>query len=316
MKYMVRPALEGDLPRIEEIYAGARAFMAASGNPTQWGTSHPPLSLLERDIAQGNLYVLANGETIHGVFAFLLGEDPTYGVIYDGAWHSEEPYGTIHRVAGDGSGGILAAAVEFAAGHSRYLRIDTHGDNAVMQRAIEKQGFRPCGRILTDDGTPRIAYDRISKGREIRQAREADISRIAEILVFTKRMNYRQIFHDDGFSFGQLQVLSVAKEYFDHPELLSQIWVYDDGIVKGMIHIAGREVKQLYVDHFFEGQGIGSRLLSFALETGKVNHLWVLEKNSRAAAFYRRHGFRDSGVWCFEEGTPERVLLMVRQDAA
>jgi len=164
MKYTVRPAREEDLPRIEEIYAGARAFMAARGNPTQWGTSHPPRALLERDIAQGNLYVLAEGESIHGVFAFLLGEDPTYAAIYGGAWHSEGPYGTIHRVAGDGSGGILAAAVEFAAGRSRYLRIDTHADNTVMQRAIEKQGFRLCGKILTDDGSPRIAYDRMIYG--------------------------------------------------------------------------------------------------------------------------------------------------------
>lgn len=164
--YFVRKANEGDLPRIVEIYAYARSFMAASGNPTQWGTERPPLAQLERDIAAGDLYVVANGKEIHGVFAFLLGDDPTYAVIYDGAWHFDKPYGTLHRVAGDGSGGIFAAAVTFAKQRSSYLRIDTHENNKVMQHVIEKAGFQRCGMIITDDGTPRIAYDRFREREE------------------------------------------------------------------------------------------------------------------------------------------------------
>lgn len=147
----------------------------------------------------------------------------------------------------------------------------------------------------------------------IRQANKKDISRIAEILVFTKRMNFRPIFHDDQFSFGELQVLRVAQEYLDHPEILNLIWVFDDGIVKGLIHIAGEEVKQLYVDHFFEGEGIGGKLLEFAIEAFDVRYLWALEKNYRALVFYERHGFRDSGIWQYEEGTTERLLKLVRQ---
>ena len=46
----------------------------------------------------------------------------------------------------------------------------------------------------------------------IRQAETGDISRIAEILVFTKRVNYRRIFHNDRYSFGELQVLTAAGE--------------------------------------------------------------------------------------------------------
>ena len=36
----------------------------------------------------------------------------------------------------------------------------------------------------------------------IRKAEPKDISRIAEILVFTKRMKYRSIFHNDEYSFN------------------------------------------------------------------------------------------------------------------
>lgn len=84
----------------------------------------------------------------------------------------------------------------------------------------------------------------------IRKAVMEDISRIAEILVFVKRLNFRPIFKNDAYSFKELQVLSVAREY-SVPDILNNIWVYDDGIVKGMIRIEGEEIRELYVDHFF-----------------------------------------------------------------
>lgn len=165
MEYQVRKANWEDLPRIEEIYDCARAFMAASGNPNQWGKTHPPVAQLKQDIENGNLYAVADGTGIHGVFYFTIGADPTYDSIYDGAWHSDRPYGTIHRIAGDGSGGILRAAVEFGRQQIDHLRIDTHEDNKVMQRSVKKQGFQRCGIIYIEDGSPRIAYDRLEEGR-------------------------------------------------------------------------------------------------------------------------------------------------------
>lgn len=148
-----------DLNRIQEIYAYARQFMESNGNPNQWGKTHPPVSQLEQDIAMENLFVITDGDEIHGVFYFYIGDDPTYGRIHGGSWRSDRPYGTIHRIAGDGSGGILAAAVGFAKQHIDHIRIDTHADNKVMQRAVAKQGFQQRGIIYIEDGSPRIAYD-------------------------------------------------------------------------------------------------------------------------------------------------------------
>ena len=137
----------------------ARHFMAQTGNPNQWGTTHPPRQQLEQDIRQGDLLVVEDDQGIHGVFFFSLGEEPTYGQIYDGRWHAQRPYGTIHRIASDGSGVILGTAVAYGKARSDYLRIDTHEDNHVMQQALQKQGFRRCGIIHIADGSPRIAYD-------------------------------------------------------------------------------------------------------------------------------------------------------------
>jgi ribosomal protein S18 acetylase RimI-like enzyme len=160
MQYEIRKAQGEDLPRIEEIYAHARAFMASHGNPNQWGKRNPPTEQLQQDIRDQLLYVVECENNIHGVFFYAIGEDPTYACIENGAWHSNELYGTIHRIAGDGSGGILKAAVQYVQGLCPYIRIDTHKDNTVMQNALHKLGFRPCGIIYIADGSPRIAYDR------------------------------------------------------------------------------------------------------------------------------------------------------------
>ena len=146
----------------------------------------------------------------------------------------------------------------------------------------------------------------------IRKAEINDISRIAEILVFVKRMNYRVIFRNDAVSFGEIQVLPVAEEY-SHPEILDSIWVYEDeGIVKGLIRIIGKEVIELYVEHFFQGQGIGAALIEFAIKEHDVRTLWVLEKNTSAIRFYEAHGFHITGNKELEEGTPEYKVLMER----
>ncbi len=146
----------------------------------------------------------------------------------------------------------------------------------------------------------------------IRQANMGDISRIAEILVFTKRVNYRRIFHNDRYSLGELQVLPVARQLQENPKQLREIWVYEDDFVKGLIRVREQKVVRLYVDSFFAGQGVGGKLLDFAVERFHVNHLWVLEKNQRAIVFYGRHGFQYRGVWKYEEGTTERLLRMCR----
>lgn len=147
----------------------------------------------------------------------------------------------------------------------------------------------------------------------IRKATENDLSRIAEILVYVKRINFRPIFQNDDYSFGELQVLTVAEEY-RNPDILNHVWVYDDGIVKGMIEIKGQEIKTLYVDAFFQNQGVGAALIEFAKKEFPVSFLWAVEKNVGAIRFYERHGFYVTDDRKLEEGTTEYLVKLERKD--
>ena len=146
----------------------------------------------------------------------------------------------------------------------------------------------------------------------IRRAEVKDASRIAEILIFTKRVNYREIFCNDAVSFGEMQVYPLARSYIEEPDRLRGIWVYDDAFVKGMIHAEQNRIDELYVDSFFANRGIGSKLIEFAIEQLHCDHLWVLEKNVHAIRFYQRHGFALTGERVLEEGTTEYIVKMTR----
>ena len=146
----------------------------------------------------------------------------------------------------------------------------------------------------------------------IRKATIADVSRIAEILVFTKRMNYRPIFRNDKVSFGEIQVLPLAQEYLKSPELLEPIWVYDDEFVKGVLHVEENRIQELYVDSFFQNQGIGAKLIDFAIQNCQARSLFVLEKNTGAIRFYEKHGFVLTKERQLEPGTTEFIVKMER----
>ena len=163
----IRKSTGQDISRIMEIYAYARKFMAENGNPNQWGpTNWPPEQLIRSDIESGNSYVCTNdsGKVI-GTFYFVQGKDiePTYTEITDGAWLSDTPYGVVHRIAADGSEkGIGSFCVSWAYTQCGHLRIDTHGDNIVMQNMLKKLGFIHCGTIhVIEDNYPRLAFEKL-----------------------------------------------------------------------------------------------------------------------------------------------------------
>lgn len=151
----------------------------------------------------------------------------------------------------------------------------------------------------------------------IRNATVQDVSRIAEIIVFGKRVAYRSIFRNDVFSFNELQVINLIEEYRNNPEIINNMLVYDDGIVKGVINRAFKddvvEICELYVEPFFKGKGVGKELIQQVIseaQTSKKNSifLWVIEENWSARRFYENNGFIANGKTGFIEGTTKTEM--------
>jgi len=158
---MIRLAQKNDLPEIMEIYAVARNYMRNTGNKNQWINGYPSEQLLCDDIKNENLYVTEAGGVIYAVFAFIIGKDSTYSYIEGGSWLNQKDYGTIHRIASNGSKkGVMQECVNFCWKKIQNLRADTHADNKTMQHCLEKCGFKYCGVIYVEDGSPRVAYQR------------------------------------------------------------------------------------------------------------------------------------------------------------
>jgi len=146
----------------------------------------------------------------------------------------------------------------------------------------------------------------------VRHAEMRDISRIAEIIVFGKRVAYRPIFQNDEVSFNELQVLDIIEEFRTKPEMIDNFLVYDDGIIKGVINRVNTETEtevcEFYVEPFFKRNGVGHTLMEAlvkeAKEEGKKRiFLWVIKENSEARSFYEKHGFVATGDEQLIEGT-------------
>lgn len=159
----IRKTNMADLDTLLKMYENARKFMTSHGNPTQWGNSYPSKALLAQDIEEGSSYACEEQGKIIAAFYYKEGKDDTYAKIYNGQWLSEQPYGVVHRITSDGTiRGAASFCLNWAFEKCGNLRIDTHRDNIVMQHIMDKNGFKYCGIVYMEDGSERLAYQKVS----------------------------------------------------------------------------------------------------------------------------------------------------------
>ena len=159
---MIRKAIESDLLEIKSIVDKARELMKSSGNVNQWVDGYPSNEVLLSDIRNGNAYLLLRENKAVAYFTMVDGPDPTYNLITKGSWLNDNSYGVLHRIASNGEvKGVFKEILLYASEHYSNIRIDTHHDNKIMQRLLEKNGFVYCGIIFLTNGSPRLAYQRI-----------------------------------------------------------------------------------------------------------------------------------------------------------
>ncbi len=159
---LIRKAKFSDLDNILLIYEIARQFMKDTNNPNQWKNNSPEVSLIKEYIKNNQFYVgyvKNDEENLLFSFAFIIGNDETYNYIENGKWLNEESYGVIHSLAsGRKINNVFDYVFNFAKSKIDNIRIDTHQDNLIMQKILEKYHFKYCGIIYLKNGESRLAY--------------------------------------------------------------------------------------------------------------------------------------------------------------
>ena len=94
----IRHARPEELAEIMDIYAAARAFMAANGNAEQWSDGYPQKEVLQEDLKKERLYVYEEDGEIGAAFVFFIGEEPDYETSVSGAWLPSVYSGAMNSV--------------------------------------------------------------------------------------------------------------------------------------------------------------------------------------------------------------------------
>ncbi|HWX08581.1 MAG TPA: GNAT family N-acetyltransferase [Gaiellaceae bacterium] len=116
----------------------------------------------------------------------------------------------------------------------------------------------------------------------IRQAASGDVAAIAAL--FER-------------SFGTLTFLPALHtreehlRWFERHVKENEVWVYDDGKIRGFATLGADELHDLYIDPPSIGRGIGTALLDHAKQRRPHGFtLWCFQANEPARGFYEKHG--------------------------
>ena len=293
----IRPARESELPRLMELFDTARAYMRKNGNTVQWVNGYPSEDLIRQDIAQDRAFVVEEDGIAEAVFCYLAGRhvEPTYAVVYGGAWPDDAPYGVIHRLASSGKlRGVMGLCADWALSRCPVLRVDTHESNATMRSAMARLGCAERGTIILGDETPRIAFQK-RRDCPIRECRSEEDFRAAGT-VLSEAWRASHSFCGPGFL-----ARHTPEERTEYLKAESQqgkrvFTIENGGKVLGLVSLCGSEIGDLYVLPEAQGLGYGRLLLDFAVrQAPETPTLWLLENNTAAQRFYEDAGFTFTG---------------------
>lgn len=141
----------------------ARAYHKSQGFE-QWHKDYPTPKTIRDDIADGSGCAFTEGGALIGYCCIFTGDEQAYHDI-DGAWKTGRPYAVIHRMAfsaRERGRGLSHEALNLIKAYCRNLgidaiRVDTQGENKVMQHVLEREGFAYCGLIQFNG--PKLAYE-------------------------------------------------------------------------------------------------------------------------------------------------------------
>ena len=170
-----------------------------------------------------------------------------------------------------------------------------------------------------------------SDGREprsfvVRRPDLEDVPELARVIVRSWRETYRGVMRDEVLDDPGLvdqrvrfwTAVLTDERFADRGVALAE----RDGAVVGLA-LAGpptdgdsawtAQLYVLYTLRAVHGTGVGAALLAEVLDPAAAAVLWVADRNPRAHAFYRKHGFAADGTSIVDDGVLE--IRMVRPAA-
>lgn len=118
----------------------------------------------------------------------------------------------------------------------------------------------------------------------IRKIRLSDYSRLIEIWE-SSVLNTHIFLKVEDFTYYKEQM----PVYFEHVTLFG---FEEDGILVGFMGIAGEYLEMLFIHNDYRGEGIGKKLIMYAIDNLKVTKVDVNEQNTQAVDFYKYIGFQ------------------------
>lgn len=162
----LRLATSSDIPATWSILQQAIERRRLDGSQ-QWQNGYPNVQSIENDLANGNAYVLADGETIAAYAAIIFDIEPAYTAI-QGKWLTNGDYCVVHRVAtsdavkGKGIGALIFQEIEKLCLQKKVysIKVDTNFDNVAMLKIVDRLGYTYCGEVFFH-GSARRAYEKV-----------------------------------------------------------------------------------------------------------------------------------------------------------
>ena len=144
---MIRRAKISEIPDIITICRACAAHMISKGI-LQWNEHYPSVSVFEKDIERGELYILSNEEKIIGTIVLSIVIDDEYLPVKWLMQNSNNLY--IHRLSvhPDQQGeGYAQKLMDFAENHAKKnnfssIRLDTFSQNKRNQKFYEARGYK------------------------------------------------------------------------------------------------------------------------------------------------------------------------------
>ncbi|WP_422486845.1 GNAT family N-acetyltransferase [Gudongella sp. DL1XJH-153] len=160
--FVFRRSTIKDIDAIEQIANDGKELLKSNGiNQWQIGT-YPDRELFMQDIEEGIGYVVSEEEVVVAICAVTFTEEISYRLLTLGSWKTadNEVYATVHRAAvarkhqGKNITKFLFDSVAKLAAEEGAVsvRVDTHPDNAAMNRSLQKAGFEKCGEFYIQEG--------------------------------------------------------------------------------------------------------------------------------------------------------------------